>query len=140
MTSRVPADLRRIVKAHLAALNAHDLDRLVAFYASDAVLEFPASPPARGAERIRRAFGAFFEQWDERSEYRSLIIAGRAAAAEGTSIGRHRTLQLRIPGRVGAAGGGYRHDFAMFLEFRGDKIARHRVYYDARELVKQLLG
>jgi ketosteroid isomerase-like protein len=113
---------------------------VLAFYAQDAVLEFPASPPARGLERIRRAFGAFFEQWEETSTYRSVLIAGRAAAGEGTSVGRHKTLQLRIPGRLAGGGGGYRHDFAMFLEFRGDKIVRHRVYYDARELVKQLLG
>jgi len=136
----MPADLKKVVRAHLAAINARNLDRLVSYYADDATLEFPASPAARGKDRIRRAFGAFFDQWDEKSEYRSVLIAGRAAAAEGSSVGRHRTLQLRIPGRVGATGGEYRHDFAMFLEFRGELIVRHRVYYDARELVKQLLG
>lgn len=132
--------LRRLIGAHLKALNAHDADRLVSFYASDAVLEFPASPPARGAERIRKAFNAFFAQWDETSEYRSVVVSGRTAAVEGTSVGRHRTLQLRIPGRVPGTGGEYRHDFAAFFDFRGGKIARHRVYYDARELVKQILG
>lgn len=136
----MPADLRTLVKVHLAALNAKDVGRLISFYAADAVLEFPASPPARGLERIRRAFSAFFAQWDETSEYRSVLIAGRTAAAEGSSVGRHRTLQLRIPGRVSGAGGDYRHDFAVFLEFRGAKIVRQRVYYDARELVRQLLG
>ncbi|HEV8354904.1 MAG TPA: nuclear transport factor 2 family protein [bacterium] len=136
----MPADLKKVVKAHLEALNARNLDRLVSYYADDATLEFPASPPARGKDRIRRAFGAFFDQWDETSQYRAVLVAGRAAAAEGRSVGRHRTLQLRIPGRVGPTAGGYRHDFAMFLEFRGGLIVRHRVYYDARELVKQLLG
>jgi ketosteroid isomerase-like protein len=136
----MPADLRRLIKAHLAALNARDLDRLVSYYTEDALLEFPASPPARGRDRIRRAFVAFFDQWEEASEYRSVLLARRAAAAEGTSVGRHRTLQLRIPGRVAGVTGEYRHDFAMFLTFRGDKIVRHRVYYDSRELVKQLLG
>lgn len=136
----MPADLRRLVQGHLAALNARDVERLVSFYAAGAILEFPASPAARGAERIHRAFSAFFAQWEESSEYRSVVIAGRIAAVEGTSVGRHRTLQLRIPGRVAGGGGQYRHDFAAFFEFRANKIVRHRVYYDARELVKQLLG
>lgn len=132
--------LRKLVETHLKALNAHDVDRLVSCYAPDAVLEFPASPPARGTERIRKGFSAFFAQWDESSEYRSIVIEGHTAAVEGTSVGRHRTLQLKIPGRVAAGGGQYRHDFAAFLKFRKDKIIHHRVYYDARELIKQLLG
>ncbi len=134
-------DLERLVHAHLVAVNAQDLDRVVAFYSDDAVLEFPASPRVEGKPQIRRAFQFFFEQWNETSAYRAIVIAGNTVAVEGTARGRHRTLHLRIPGRVPTAGAReYRHDFAMFVEFRDGKIQRQRVYFDARDLVQQLLG
>jgi len=132
--------LSGIVADHLAALNARDLERLVSFYAEDAVLELPASPRVEGRAAIRRAFEVFFEQWEERSIYERVVVAGSTAAVEGVTTGRHRTLHLRIPGRIPAGSRQYRHAFAAFLGFRGGKIIRHRVYYDARELVKQLLG
>ncbi len=134
------ADLRALLEAHLDALNGRDLDRLASFYADDAVLEFPASPKAEGIARIRAAFQSFFEQWDETSTYRTIVVSDGTAAAEGTSRGRHRTLHLRIPGRIASGSREYRHDFAMFVEVAGGKIRRHRVYFDARDLVRQLLG
>jgi len=129
-----------VVAAHLSALNARDLERLISFYADDAVLELPASPRVEGRAAIHRAFEVFFEQWEERSTYDRVVVAGNTAAVEGVTTGRHRTLHLRIPGRLPAGAAHYRHAFAAFLDFRGGKIVRHRVYYDARELVKQLLG
>lgn len=133
-------DIRRILDEHLDALNRKDLDRLMTFYAEGAVLEFPASPRMEGKDRIRRAFASFFDQWDETSAYRSVVVAGNTAAVEGTVTGRHRTLHLRIPGQVPAGSRQYHHDFAMFVEFESGKIRRQRVYFDARELVQQLLG
>lgn len=134
-------DLRRVLRAHLHALNRRDLDRLMTFYAEDAVLEFPSSPRIEGKPHIRQAFQSFFDQWDELSSYRVVVVAGNTAAVEGTATGRHRTLHLRIPGRVPGTGSReYHHDFGMFLEFQGGKIQRQRVYFDARDLVRQLLG
>lgn len=140
MSSQSKPNLKHVLAKYLEALNAHDLKRVVSFYAEDAVLELPASPRVEGREGVRRAFGVFFDQWDEMSTYRTMTIAGTTAAIEGTATGRHRTLHLRIPGRVPSGSREYRHDFAAFIEFRGGKIRRHRVYFDARELVRQLLG
>lgn len=134
------ADLRQTLDEHLKALNERDLERLLSFYSEDAMLEFPASPPAQGLARIRAAFQSFFDQWDETSRYRTIVVSGHLAAIEGTARGRHRTLHLRIPGRVATGSREYRHDFAMFVEFVDGKIRRQKVYFDARDLVKQLLG
>lgn len=134
------SDLRRLLQDHLTALNARNLDRLMAFYADDAVLEFPASPRVEGKSDIRRAFASFFDNWDETSAHHAVLITGNTAAVEGTVTGRHRTLHLRIPGRVPVGSRQYRHEFAMFVEFRNGKIRRQRVYFDARDLVQQLLG
>ena len=122
--------------AHLArrqaeAVNRRDLEGLVSLYAEDAVLEFPASPAITGKSAIRRAFERFFQDWDEEITLHRLVASGRVVAAEGTAQGRHRTL---ISQRA------YRHAFAAFWEIHRGKIRRHRVYYDARELVRQVLG
>ncbi len=110
------------------------------FYADDAVLEFPASPRVEGKAKIRRAFASFFDNWDETSTYERVVASGTTAAVEGSVAGRHRTLQLRIPSRIPLGSRTYRHGFAMFVEFADGKIRRQRVYFDARDLVRQLLG
>lgn len=132
--------LSKVLADHLKALNQRDLDRLMTFYADDAVLVFPASPPVEGKANIRRAYASFFENWEETSTYNVVIMSGVTAAVEGTVTGRHRTLHLRIPGRIPAPSRAYRHNFAMFVDMDGGKIHRQHVYFDARDLVKQLLG
>ena len=129
-----------MLAAHLAAVNGRDLDRLMTFYADDSVLEFPASPRVVGKAKIQRAFASFFDNWDETSTYDAVVISGTTAAVEGIVTGRHRTLHLRIPGRVAAGSRVYHHGFAMFVKVAGGKIISQRVYFDARDLVKQLLG
>jgi steroid delta-isomerase-like uncharacterized protein len=135
-----PRALSKVLADHLKALNLRDLDRLMTFYADDAVLIFPASPPVEGKANIRRAYASFFENWEETSTYGVVIMSGTTVAVEGTVTGRHRTLHLRIPGRIPTSSRPYRHNFAMFVEVEGGKIRRQRVYFDARDLVKQLLG
>ncbi len=121
--------MRAAVRGYLEAVNARALDRVLAYYAETAVLELPASPPAAGRAAIRRAFEAFFGQWEEQSTYDRVVVEGETAAVEGVTVGRHRTLHLHIPGRAAAGPPRYRHRFAAFMEFA-----------DARELVRQLLG
>lgn len=128
-----------MLRRQAGALNRRDLDALVALYAPQAVLEFPASPAVVGREAIRRAFARFFEDWEERITVRRVLVDDATVAAEGTATGRHRTLHLRIPGRTPTPPRTYRHGFAVFLEVRRGRIHRHRVYYDSRDLVRQLL-
>lgn len=128
------------MRRQVAALNRRDLDALMALYAADAVLEFPASPRVRGQPAIRAAFARFFEDWEEEIAVERIVAQGRTVAAEGTAAGRHRTLHLRIPGRTPLPDRAYRHGFAVFLDVERGKIRRHRVYYDSRDLVRQLLG
>ncbi len=130
----------QIAQRQVAALNRRDLDALMALYAEDAILEFPASPLIQGQRAIREAFSRFFQDWEEEITLRRVVAAGEVVAAEGIAQGRHRTLHLRIPGRTPGPRRTYRHGFAVFLEVERGKIRRHRVYYDSRDLVRQLLG
>ncbi len=132
--------LEGLLRRQVAALNGRDLDGLLALYAEDAVLEFPASPAVGGRSAIRAAFARFFQDWEEEITLDRVVATGSSVAAEGTASGRHRTLHLRIPGRTPVPQRGYRHGFAVFLDVQQGKIHRHRVYYDSRDLVRQLLG
>jgi uncharacterized protein (TIGR02246 family) len=134
------AALADLVGRQVAALNRQDLDALTALYTPDALLAFPASPVVRGREAIRAAFARFFADWEEEITLSQLVFGAQVVAAEGTVRGRHRTLHLRIPGRTALPQRAYEHPFAAFLEVRRGLIRRHRVYYDARDLVRQLLG
>ena len=130
----------QVAQRQVAALNRRDLDALMALYAEDATLEFPASPMVQGQRAIREAFSRFFQDWEEEITLRRVVAAGEVVAAEGIAQGRHRTLHLRIPGRITGPRRTYSHRFAVFLEVEQGKIRRHRVYYDSRDLVRQLLG
>jgi ketosteroid isomerase-like protein len=123
----------------VAALNTRDLDRLVALYAEDAVLEFPASRPVKGRTAIRAAYTRHFQDWDETVTIDTLVVSGQRVAAQGAATGRHRELQLRISGRIPIPLKPYRHVFAASWEIRAGKIRRHQVSYDARDLVGQIL-
>lgn len=133
------AALADLVGRQVAALNGRDLDALMALYARDAVLEFPASPVVSGREAIRAAFARFFGDWEEEITLHQMVFGAQVVAAEGTVRGRHRALHLRIPGRKALPPRPYEHRFAVFVEVRRGLIRRHRIYNDARDLVRQLL-
>lgn len=82
------AEIRRLIKAWSDALEAKDIDRLLADYAADAVL-FDAIPPYKtvGVENIRRAWEQCLPHFPEsfRSEHRDLVVhvAGDVAFAHG---------------------------------------------------------
>jgi ketosteroid isomerase-like protein len=133
------AALKRLVRAQVAALNARDLDRLVALYAEDAVLEFPASRALKGRAAIRAAYARHFQNWDETVVIDSMAVSGQRVAAQGAATGRHHELQLRISGRIPIPLKPYRHAFSASWDIRGGKIRRHQVTYDAGELVRQIL-
>lgn len=130
--------VERLVRAQVAALNARDLDRLIAFYAEDAVLEFPGSV-LRGRTAIRAAYAQYFRDWQEEVVLHRVVVTGQCAVAEGAAAGRHRAAQVRIAGRVAIPLRAYRHGFSASWEVRRGKIRRQRVSYDAGDLVRQLL-
>jgi len=131
--------IERLVRTQVAALNARDLDRLVALYAEDAVLEFPGSRTVTGRTAIRAAYAQYFRDWQEDVSLHRVVVSGQRAVAEGAAAGRHRAVQLKIPGRIPIPLRTYQHEFSASWDIRRGKIRRHRVSYDANDLVRQLL-
>ncbi|MDR7518351.1 MAG: nuclear transport factor 2 family protein [Armatimonadota bacterium] len=142
-SAKAPARRRslvRLVRRQVAALNRRDLDGLMALYADDAVLEFPASPILTGRSAIRKAYERFFRDWEEQVTLEDVEVKGQVVTARGIARGRHRAVQLRIPGQVPVPLRAYRHAFVVSWEIADNRIRRHRVDYDAEGLVRQLLG
>ena len=59
MTMPTPEQMQAAVRAYIAALNAGDIDAIVALYAEDATVEDPVgSTPQRGLAQIRTFYSA----------------------------------------------------------------------------------
>ena len=59
MTMPTPEHMQAAVRAYIAALNAGDIDAIVALYAEDATVEDPVgSTPQRGLAQIRTFYSA----------------------------------------------------------------------------------
>jgi len=119
-----------IAKTYLAALEAGATgDALAAFFTDDVVQEeFPNRLLPAGARRDLAALldGAVRGQKVMRAQRFELL----AAVENGDTV----ALEVQWTGTVAVAlgslpaGGQMRARFAVFLEFRGDKIARQRNY------------
>ena len=119
-----------IAKTYLAALEAGATgDALAAFFAGDVVQEeFPNRLLPAGARRDLAALldGAVRGQKVMRAQRFELL----GAVENGDTV----ALEVQWTGTVAVAlgslpaGGQMRARFAVFLEFRGDKIARQRNY------------
>jgi hypothetical protein len=129
-----------IAKRQVDALNRRDLDEVVALYAEDAVLSFPASAPVIGRNAIRRAYARFFADWDEEITILSFAVSGSIISASGVAQGRHKTIRLDIPGRIPVPLHPYRHTFTATWEISRGEILRHTIDYDSQDLVRRLLG
>ena len=119
-----------IAKTYLAALEAGATgDALVAFFTDDVVQEeFPNRLVPAGARRDLAALldGAVRGQKVMRAQRFELLTAvenGDTVALEVQWTGTVAVALGSLP-----AGGQMRARFAVFLEFRGDKIARQRNY------------
>ena len=70
--------------------NARDLDRVLAFYAPDAILMPPGEPPVVGRDAIRPRYEALFQQFDPAIEARvdEVCAGGAFAFVRGHNGGR----------------------------------------------------
>jgi uncharacterized protein (TIGR02246 family) len=89
--SDVEADIQAItdiVAEWEAAYNNADLDRLVSFYADDAIAILPIGPPLIGKEAIQKSAQKMFEEKpsQEKDVVQDVQISGNLAVAHVTSF------------------------------------------------------
>jgi ketosteroid isomerase-like protein len=83
-------EVRAIAEGIVAADNARDIGRVLAYYAADAVLMPPGEPPVTDAAEIRRRYEGLFERFDPAIEARieEICIDGALAVVRGHNGGR----------------------------------------------------
>lgn len=125
----------------LAAWNAADVDRILTFYAVDAVYEDVPSVangwdvPLRGREMIQEALVAGFEEFpDQKLELVSASSAGDRMVVEWIMTGTNDGDFPDMP----ATGRSISIRGLSLVELEGGKIVSQRDYYDAYLLLTQL--
>lgn len=103
-----------VVRAHLAAFNARDLDAVMATFQEDAVFS-TADHLVVGSRGIAALFGDAFREFEASLELRAAVVQDDTVACELTE-------------RVTAEGMGAELPLAAFYTVRGGRLARVKVY------------
>lgn len=135
------AVMMRLLEDQVAAINAHDAERLAAFYSEDAVVRDPQyAEPLHGRAAVTNDSSDFFAAFpDLRAEVTCSVISDSIIAAEMTLAGTH-TGPLRLPsGEIPPTGRPLRFAMAFFSRIdESGLIVDERRYYDVADQLEQL--
>jgi len=126
----MPSARIEIAKAYLAALESGATGAaLAAFYTDDVVQEeFPNRLVPDGARRDLAALLQGAERGQKVMRAQTFQLLGAVEDGDRVALEVQWTGTVAVPIGSLPAGGQMRARFAVFLEFRGDKIARQRNY------------
>ena len=116
------AQIKKVLAGVIAADNASDVERIVAFYEDDALLLPPASPAVAGKAAIKKRYRQGFEKARLELAFHSeeTLVAGAWAFDRGLTQGRNVWRDGREPTK-------FEHKYLMILKRQPDgawKIAR----------------
>ncbi|NOK11392.1 nuclear transport factor 2 family protein [Corallococcus exercitus] len=124
---RTPPELTRLMDAHLALI-ATDVERWLALFADDAVVEFPYAPSLGGPARLEgiSAIRAYFAPITKHFQGLTFTNARRYPGADGQTgwLEVHGTATLQ-PGNIP-----YAQDYVMRMQVRDGRIAHYREYWN----------
>jgi len=129
-------EVSTLVRALIAAWNAHDADRLVDLY-SDQYVGQDVGQPVRqvGVEAIRASFVSYFEAFpDARFQIEDVVTESDRVAVLWIGRGTHRGAFMKIPPtvRVVEVRG------VSFLTIRNGKIEHGRHVWDVAGALRQI--
>ena len=119
-----------LVRSYLAALESGATGAALArFYTDDVIQEeFPNRLAPDGARRDLAALLLGAERGQKVMRQQTFELLGAVESGDSVALELRWTGTLAVPIGTIPAGGQMRARFAMFLELRGDKIARQRNY------------
>jgi predicted ester cyclase len=133
-----------IVNAVIAAWDARDLDRLMAYFAPDVYWHDlgMVHPPAVGLQEVRRFTESVLRAFPD---FRIALCHSICVAPDGSRCVVPWTITATNTGPLeppGMAPTGRRVNFSGFdyVEFRGQLIARIETRFDPAEVIEQLTG
>ncbi len=130
-------DVGQLAKNEVEAWASHDLDKMVAIYTEDCVLEdVPLGRIMHGKEEIRAFFKEFLTACpdDGSLEISSFFAANNRMCMEFTMRGTIKGSFLGMP----ATGKAISIRGVHVCELKGDKISRVSDYWDTSALMRQL--
>jgi len=131
-----PDELVAIREAVDKALNEHDLDTMMSYWADDCVYDYvPLAEPCVGKEAVRNFFEALLVGFPDFGTTEGLVRATEnTVVVEHSTTGTHKGEWMGIPPTGNSAPAPHLDVF----EFEGDKIKRATTYLDATCVMVQL--
>jgi steroid delta-isomerase-like uncharacterized protein len=135
-SAQTPQELLAVHEGMNNALNAHDVDEMMAYFTDDAVEDVVAlPPPATGKAEVAAFFAGFFKGFpDLNVTQRRILVSGNIMVTECTMTGTHQGEWMGIP----PTGKRIQHIHMDVLEYEGTKIKRATLYADLVSLMVQL--
>jgi uncharacterized protein (TIGR02246 family) len=128
-----------LLERNLRALNAHDIEGVLANQTEDAELVVPGGVVLRGHEQLRQYTEALWAAFPDGSfSFASQVLTADAAAAELVFSGTQTGPLVTAGGVVEPTGRRVTLQSASIMRFRGGLIASEHAYPDQLEFRKQL--
>lgn len=131
---------RQVIDRMTEAMVNHDVTKLAAVYALDAVIDTPDEGQIKGRDQIARYLKQFLDafpdlSWEELAKHES----GDTSIDEGWVVGTN-TGPLAVPGggTVPATGRAVRLRSCDIATVADGLITSHRFYYDQMDVLRQL--
>jgi len=125
---QTPEELLTIHQAQLDAMNAHDLDTMMSFWADDGIYDYVSMPPPVPVAYVRMGFE---QRFAARPDFR--MTEGNTFAAGNTVVEEAMTLYTVVETGVEVV-----IPHLSIYEFEGDKIRRVTSYNDKAGIAVQL--
>jgi predicted ester cyclase len=128
-----------LVKKHYANVAAANFDGEDELFSPDVETIDPSAGTLRGLAAFKGYEAAFQRAFpDGKLVLKSAIEAGNMVAVEGAFTGTHSGSLSGSRGEIPPTNRQLNLDFSDLFETDGDRITRHRIYYDQVQLMSQL--
>ncbi len=129
-------NLEHVLNEYVQAWAAHDVEKIVSFFADDGVYEdVGVGVVNRGKAAIRAFVSEGFRTFpDFDVKLTGVFVAGQRAASEWIMTGTHLGDSPGLP----ATGKAISIRGASMIEFAGDKIRRDSDYWDTASFLRQI--
>jgi steroid delta-isomerase-like uncharacterized protein len=130
-------NLEKMMNDYLAAMNAHDMEKILSFFTDDCVYDcMPMGRVSHGKKELKDFFSStFVDIPDFKLEPKFGFNAGDRGASEWVMSGT--LAHSSIPG-VPATGKKFSVRGASITEFRGGKISRNTNYWNLAAFLQQV--
>ena len=133
------ADPRQVTAENLAAVNAHDPQRIRATYADDAVLEAPGPARFEGADAITEYVMVWLRAFpDARQTIVNEFVVGDSVVAEFTLTGTHTGALAAPDGDIPPTNRKATGRGMGIQRIENGKIVEEHIYFDQLEILSQL--